>query len=86
MDTHDTPTVNHDRQLQAGVCLTIEPGLYFPDNARYGRFAGVGVRIEDDVAVTDAEPRVLSGCVPIEREEVESLVGTAHWGLNGPLT
>lgn len=34
------------------VVLTIEPGLYFPDDeARWGRLAGVGMRLEDDVAV-----------------------------------
>lgn len=35
-----------------GVVLTIEPGLYIPDDEAFGPFAGIGVRIEDDVAIT----------------------------------
>ena len=38
--------------LGAGVVLTIEPGLYIPDDEAYGSLRGIGVRIEDDVAVT----------------------------------
>ena len=34
------------------MVLTIEPGLYIPDDEAYGSLRGVGVRIEDDVAVT----------------------------------
>lgn len=36
----------------AGVVLTIEPGLYIPDDPAFGLFRGIGVRIEDDVAIT----------------------------------
>ncbi len=36
----------------AGVVLTVEPGLYIPDEPSFGRYGGIGVRIEDDVAVT----------------------------------
>ena len=35
-----------------GVVLTIEPGLYIPDDPAYRHLAGIGVRIEDDVAIT----------------------------------
>lgn len=44
MTVHDSANVSHDSPLQPGVCLTIEPGLYFPDRARFGRYAGIGVR------------------------------------------
>lgn len=36
----------------AGVVLTVEPGLYIPDNPAFGRYRGIGVRIEDDVLIT----------------------------------
>ena len=58
--------------------VTVEPGLYFPpDLALYGPFAGIGVRIEDDVAVTRGAPEVLSGGVPVAAAEIERLVGAA---------
>ena len=85
MTVHDSANVSHDSPLQPGVCLTIEPGLYFPDTARFGRFAGVGVRIEDDVAITEGDPDVMSGSLPIDAEEIERMVGTRHWGIDGPL-
>jgi Xaa-Pro aminopeptidase len=40
------------RQLAPGCVITIEPGLYIPDEERYGALRGIGVRIEDDVLVT----------------------------------
>jgi len=44
------------------VVLTIEPGLYIPDDEAFGPFAGIGVRIEDDVAITGALLMVCSRC------------------------
>ncbi|GAB4823335.1 hypothetical protein N2152v2_010381 [Parachlorella kessleri] len=78
MDTHDTSSISHDRPLEPGVVLTIEPGLYIPDDEAYGSLRGVGVRIEDDVAVTgkDAGHEVLSREVPVDPKQVEALVGS----------
>lgn len=76
MDTHDVASIPHDRLLEAGVCLTVEPGIYVPDDeSKYGAFAGLGVRLEDDVAVTEQGHEVLSAAVPIDPEDVEALVG-----------
>lgn len=75
LDTHDSSTVSHDKQLEAGVVLTIEPGLYIPNEpGRYGLFAGLGVRIEDVVAVTQSGADVLSGRVPIDIEEIQRVI------------
>eukprot|EP00892_Ulva_mutabilis_P000914 jgi/Ulvmu1/10823/UM069_0059.1 len=80
MDVHDVATVSHASQLQPGVVLTIEPGLYLRDmSGRVPReFVDIGVRIEDDVLVTAAGPEVLSdpAVAPVATEEVEALVGT----------
>lgn len=58
-----------------GVVTTIEPGIYVaPDDLEAPEaFRGIGVRIEDDVVVTDGEPRVLTGGVPKSIAEIEAL-------------
>lgn len=76
MDTHDSATMSHDRPLEPGVVLTIEPGLYIPDREEFGPLAGIGVRLEDDVAVTADGAEVLSAAVPLEPREVEAMVGS----------
>ena len=76
MDVHDTASMSHDRPLEAGVVLTIEPGLYIPDREEFGALAGIGVRLEDDVAVTVDGAEVLSAGAPLDPGEVEALVGS----------
>lgn len=76
LDVHDAHTNSHDRPLESGVVLTIEPGLYIPDEEKYGHLRGIGVRIEDDVAVTEGNPEILSQKAPIETQDIESIVGT----------
>ena len=53
--------------LQAGMVITVEPGLYLPDE-------GFGVRIEDMVLVTEDGARVLSAMLPGDAAEVERLI------------
>jgi Xaa-Pro aminopeptidase len=53
--------------LQAGMVITVEPGLYLPDE-------GFGVRIEDMVLVTEDGSRVLSANLPGDAAEVEQLI------------
>jgi hypothetical protein len=52
LDVHDTNTIGPYRTLEPGVLLAIEPGLYIPDHPQFGPYAGIGVRIEDDVLIT----------------------------------
>lgn len=52
LDVHDTNTIGPYRTLEPGVVLAIEPGLYIPNDPQFGRYAGIGVRIEDDVLIT----------------------------------
>ncbi|KAK2079223.1 hypothetical protein QBZ16_002914 [Prototheca wickerhamii] len=79
MDTHDTPSVSHDRPLEPGVHLTIEPGLYVPDDERFGALAGIGVRIEDVVRINDtAECTVLSQSMPTDAQSIEDYLARAR--------
>jgi Xaa-Pro aminopeptidase len=67
------------RLLVPGMVLTVEPGLYFrlDEEGVPAELRGIGVRIEDDVAVTETGARVLSEGAPKEPEELEALVGSA---------
>ena len=60
--------------LVADICLTVEPGLYFqPDDLTVPEsFRGIGVRIEDDVLVTETGRRNLSAAIPTQSDEVEA--------------
>jgi Xaa-Pro aminopeptidase len=58
------------------MVLTIEPGLYFSSVPESGRFEGIGIRIEDDVLVTEVGSEVLSDGLPTDPEEVSALIGT----------
>ncbi len=66
LDTHDIPDYNV--ALQPGMVITIEPGLYIEEEA-------IGIRIEDNVLVTEDGCEVLSSQIPKEIEEVELLIG-----------
>ncbi len=77
-DVHDTASIGHDKPFQPGVVLAVEPALYIPnDPEKYRALAGIGIRLEDDVLVTEQGPVVLSKDVPLEMSEIEDLVGTA---------
>jgi Xaa-Pro aminopeptidase len=83
LDVHDPGDYARNgtpRSLQPGMVLTVEPGLYFrPDHeSTPARFAGIGVRIEDDVVVTKKGHEVLTDALPTELGEVEALVRSAR--------
>ena len=76
MDVHDVGRYferGKPRPLEAGVVLTVEPGLYVPtnDDRAPAPFRGIGVRIEDDVLVTADGCRVLSESIPKRTVDVE---------------
>jgi len=56
--------------LQPGMVITIEPGIYLPEEA-------IGVRIEDMVLVTETGYELLSKRLPREADEIEALLGSA---------
>ncbi len=80
MDVHDVGRyylAGTSRALEPGMVLTVEPGLYISptDEQAPEAFRGIGIRIEDDVLVTGAEPDVLTAAIPKEIAELEALVG-----------
>jgi Xaa-Pro aminopeptidase len=82
LDVHDPGDYARggvSRSLEPGMVLTVEPGLYFrPEHEKTpGHLAGIGVRIEDDVAVTADGHDVLTAALPTAVDEVAALVGSA---------
>lgn len=82
MDVHDVGDyqVNGNwRPLQAGMVLTVEPGLYIaPDDETVDQqWRGIGIRIEDDVVVTDSGNHVLTAAAPKTVAAIEALMGGA---------
>ena len=59
------------------MVLTIEPGLYIsPDDGGVEeKYRGIGIRIEDDILVTDTGPVVLTDEIPKSIEDVEGITG-----------
>jgi Xaa-Pro aminopeptidase len=78
MDTHDVGSyrVNGDwRPLEAGMVVTIEPGLYIPAEPDIDeRFSGIAVRIEDDVLITPLGHDVLSAQLSKSIPDVEEVM------------
>ncbi|MET9860810.1 aminopeptidase P family protein [Streptomyces smyrnaeus] len=78
MDVHDCAVARRETYaegtLEPGMCLTVEPGLYFQadDETVPEEYRGIGVRIEDDILVTEDGNRNLSAALPRSSSDVES--------------
>jgi Xaa-Pro aminopeptidase len=77
LDVHDCGAYVHDgrsRMLEPGMVLTVEPGLYVAedDDRVDARLRGIGIRIEDDVLVTERGHDVLTAGIPKSIEEIEA--------------
>lgn len=77
MDVHDAGSYRDSsgpRPLEANMVLTVEPGIYIrPDAPAPEGFGGIGIRIEDDVVVTEGAPEVMTDGAPKIRAEVEAI-------------
>jgi Xaa-Pro aminopeptidase len=85
MDVHDVgryQTEGAPRPLEPGMVLTVEPGIYVPedDSEAPPEFRGIGIRIEDDVLITESGNRILTSGVPKEVDELEALCGSRALG------
>ncbi|XP_013185348.2 xaa-Pro aminopeptidase 3 [Amyelois transitella] len=77
LDVHDTPLVRRNVPVKANMIVTVEPGIYIrPDDESVPpEFRGVGIRVEDDVLITDSEPAVLTESCVKEVHDIEAIVG-----------
>ena len=78
MDVHDVGRYQIDgqpRPVEEGFVMTVEPGIYIAQDAEEipDKYRGIGVRIEDDVLVTNSGHRVLTSKAPKQIEEIEEL-------------
>lgn len=77
LDVHDVGTYRNSdgtpRAFEPGMVLTVEPGIYIPNDADVDpQWRGIGIRIEDDVVVTEEGHHNLTGDVPKTIDEIEA--------------
>ncbi|MEU8518715.1 aminopeptidase P family protein [Streptomyces sp. NBC_01216] len=81
LDVHDCAQARSETygegRLEAGQVLTVEPGLYLqPDDETLPpELRGIGVRIEDDLVITEDGARLMSGALPRTPDAIESWMG-----------
>ena len=80
LDVHDVGTYKvsgQDRALEAGMVLTVEPGIYINKNAKVpAQYKGIGVRIEDNIVITAQGNEVLTSQVPKNIADIEALMAS----------
>ena len=79
LDVHDVGNYGLDgnhRPLEPGMVFTVEPGIYLAadDEDTHAEFRGIGVRIEDDIAITEDGCENLTEAIATDPEDVEALV------------
>ncbi|PZC74238.1 hypothetical protein B5X24_HaOG208164 [Helicoverpa armigera] len=77
IDVHDSSLVRRNVPVATNMIVTVEPGIYISPNDTTvpEEFRGVGIRIEDDVLITDGDPLVLTDTCIKEVSDIEALVG-----------
>ncbi len=82
LDVHDAgryyvdQQAKHSKPYAPGMALTVEPGLYIPpdDKSAPAKYRGIGIRIEDDVVVTETGNINLTAAVTKDPDEIEALM------------
>ncbi|KAG9246933.1 peptidase M24, structural domain-containing protein [Calycina marina] len=74
LDVHDCPGYSRGVSLKAGHVVTVEPGIYVPDDSRWPEhFRGIGIRIEDSVCVQGESPLILTTEAVKDIVDIEAL-------------
>ena len=85
LDVHDVGEYgeNRDRTLESGMVLTVEPGLYLSKDADIPeQYKGIGIRIEDNLLITDYGNKNLTSAAPKEIADIEKLMAEAKACFN----
>ncbi|EHK90813.1 Xaa-Pro aminopeptidase [Aggregatibacter actinomycetemcomitans] len=80
LDVHDVGEYgeNRSRRLEPGMVITVEPGLYLSKDADIPeQYKGIGIRIEDDLLITDYGNKNLTSAAPKEIADIEKLMADA---------
>ncbi len=80
LDVHDAGLYfrnGEPRAIEANMCFTIEPGLYIPahDNSAPAKYRGIGIRIEDNIRITNHGSENMTTSAPKEIGDIEAVVG-----------
>jgi Xaa-Pro aminopeptidase len=81
LDVHDVGDYRTDRSrvLEPGMVLTVEPGLYIaPDADVPAEYRGIGIRIEDDIVITENGNENLTASVVKKADDIEALMAAAR--------
>ena len=81
LDVHDVGAygVDRSRKLEPGMVLTVEPGLYIaPDADVPAQYRGIGIRIEDDIVITEDGNENLTASVVKTADDIEALMAAAR--------
>ena len=83
MDVHDVGQYKVDgdwRQLRAGMVTTVEPGIYIAADTQGidEQWLGIGIRVEDNILVTQDGHENMTRHVPVQADEIESLMQSAN--------
>ncbi len=65
LDVHDVASIY--KKFEPGMVFTVEPGIYIPEE-------GIGIRLEDDILITESGQENLMGNIPVEADEIEELM------------
>ena len=77
LDVHDVGNYGQDKQriLEIGMVITVEPGIYISEDADVPeQYKGIGVRIEDNLLMTEYGNKILTAAAPKEIADIENLM------------
>lgn len=77
LDVHDVGSYRQDKQriLEIGMVITVEPGIYISEDADVPeQYKGIGVRIEDNLLMTEYGNKILTAAAPKEIADIENLM------------